>query len=66
MQHLTKWNFYKGHSRLNYPKEILTNKGSNNTTLRNINNIDTLVIPNRILIFNVVLLIPLLVRIFFG
>ena len=66
MQHLTKWNFYKRHSRPNYPKEILTNKGNNNTTLRNINNIDTLVIPNRILIFNVVLLLPLLVRIFFG
>ena len=66
MQHLTKWNFYKGHSRLNYQKKILTSKGNNNTTLRNINNIDTLVIPNRILIFNVVLLIPLLVRIFFG
>lgn len=50
MQHLTKWNFYKRHSRLNYQKKILTNKGNNNTTLRSINNIDTLVIPNKILI----------------
>ena len=66
MQHLTKWNFYKRHSRLNYQKKILTNKGNNNTTLK-INILLGITNVSILLIFlNVVLLLPLFVRIFFG